>query len=113
MKEDMQRDDVTPWFIEAANNFRMMLYAGQVDIRVAYPLTQNFLKNVKFNDSEKFHNATRKIWYVDEDVAGYYKTAGKFTDVLVRSAGHMVPLDQPKVALDLINKFVRNQPLGS
>ncbi|VEN46534.1 unnamed protein product, partial [Callosobruchus maculatus] len=33
MAEDMQRDDVTPWFIEAANNFRMMLYAGQLDVR--------------------------------------------------------------------------------
>jgi len=41
-------------------------------------------------------------------VAGYVKSAlnGRFAQVIVLNAGHMVPADTPASALDLITKFV-------
>ena len=46
------------------------------------------------------------------DVAGYYRTVGDFTQLVVRGAGHMVPGDQPFRALDMIKRFVRGESFG-
>ena len=43
------------------------------------------------------------------ELAGYAKVAGNLTEVLVRNAGHMVPLDQPKWAWELFNSFVTGE----
>ncbi|CAH1988617.1 unnamed protein product [Acanthoscelides obtectus] len=109
LSEDIPRS-IAPWFVEVANNYRVLLYTGQLDIIVAYPLTLNFLKHVEFRDIQKYHKAQRKIWYVGRELAGYSKNAGNFTEVLVRNAGHMVPFDQPKWAENLITRFTRNKP---
>lgn len=39
----------------------------------------------------------------------YTKRADNFIDATVLNAGHMVPTDQPEVALELIDRFIHNQ----
>ncbi|CAH1988590.1 unnamed protein product [Acanthoscelides obtectus] len=109
--EDMPKS-MSPWFVEAVNNYRVLLYTGQLDICVAYPLTLNLLKNIEFNDIGGYRKAHRKIWNVGKEIAGYSKTYGNFTEVLVRNAGHMVPTDQPKWAENMITSFTRNTDIG-
>lgn len=46
------------------------------------------------------------------DVAGYYRSVGNFTQLVVRGAGHMVPGDQPVRSLDMIRRFTRGIPFG-
>ncbi|CAG9764019.1 unnamed protein product [Ceutorhynchus assimilis] len=111
LREDVMRS-VAPWISELLDNYRVLFYNGQLDVIVAYPLTVNFLKNLNFNGADDYKTAPRKIWRVDGEIAGYAKQAGKMTEVLVRGAGHMVPSDQPKWALDLVYKFVRNLPIA-
>uniref|UniRef100_A0A1B0CQ02 Carboxypeptidase n=1 Tax=Lutzomyia longipalpis TaxID=7200 RepID=A0A1B0CQ02_LUTLO len=82
--------------------YPIVVYNGQLDIIVAYPLTTNYLQNLEFRDREEYLRAKRHIWRVDGDIAGYVKEAGNLIEILVRDAGHMVPLDQPKWALDLL-----------
>lgn len=113
--ENLQEDilkSITPWLAELICNYRVLLYSGQMDIIVAYPTTLNFLKKLDFCGSDEYKTAERTIWYVDGELAGYSKVAGNLTEALVRNAGHMVPSDQPKWALDLINKFVRGLPIA-
>nr|CAI5860454.1 unnamed protein product [Callosobruchus analis] len=110
LEEDVAKS-MAPWFVEVANNYRVLLYSGQLDIAVAYPLTLNFLNNVEFNGMQEYREAARVTWHVEEEVAGYSKTGGNFTEVLVRNAGHMVPTDKPKWAKDLIYKFTRSKPI--
>ncbi|KOB76530.1 Carboxypeptidase [Operophtera brumata] len=88
------------------SHYKIVFYNGQLDIVVAYPLTVNFLRNLNFSSSKEYKTALRIIWRVGEDVAGYVKKAGNLTEVLVRNAGHMVPMDQPKWAFDLITRVV-------
>lgn len=38
----------------------------------------------------------------------YVRQADNFYDATVLNAGHMVPTDQPVVALELIDRFIRN-----
>uniref|UniRef100_A0A0A9XDE9 Carboxypeptidase n=2 Tax=Lygus hesperus TaxID=30085 RepID=A0A0A9XDE9_LYGHE len=101
---------VAPWLEELMDEYRVLLYNGQLDIICAYPLTINFVKQLKWSGAADYLKAPRKQWHVGTELAGFAKTVGNFTEVLVRNAGHMVPADQPAWALDLITRFTQNIP---
>jgi len=82
-----------------------MIYNGQMDVIIAWPLTESFITSMKWSGAKAYLNAKRKNWYVDGQLAGWAKKVGNLTQVLVRNAGHMVPYDQPKWAFDLITRF--------
>lgn len=80
-------DSVADWVSELLSNYPVLVYNGQLDIIVAYPLTENYLKNLKFDGADQYLTAKRYIWRVDNDIAGYVKHAGNLTEILVRNAG--------------------------
>nr|XP_033333510.1 venom serine carboxypeptidase [Megalopta genalis] len=94
---------------DLTKHFRVLIYNGQLDIIVAYPLTENYLRNLEWSGADKYKTAERKLWYVGKELAGYTKTVDNLTEVLVRNAGHMVPSDQPLWALDLITRFTHKK----
>lgn len=127
-------DSVADWVAELLSNYPVLVYNGQLDIIVAYPLTENYLKSLNFDGADQYKTAKRYIWRVDNDVAGYAKHAGNLTEVLVRNAGqfhifsdrihaqfrpfqffdlrfnlyftgHMAPGDQPKWVMDMLLRF--------
>ncbi|KAK7864314.1 hypothetical protein R5R35_009568 [Gryllus longicercus] len=108
MEDFMQ--SVKPWIEELLEHYRVLVYNGQLDIIVAYPLTVSYLNTLHWSSAAEYKIASRFPWHVGKDIAGYVKTAGNLTEVLVRDAGHMVPSDQPKWALDLIGRFTSNKP---
>ncbi|XP_031640001.1 venom serine carboxypeptidase-like [Contarinia nasturtii] len=87
---------------------RIMYYSGNLDLIVAYPLSENAYQHMKWNGAEKYLSARRKPFKVNSKLAGYIKVTDNFVDAIVLNAGHMVPTDQPEVALDLIDRFIRN-----
>ncbi|KAF6214646.1 hypothetical protein GE061_009389 [Apolygus lucorum] len=101
---------IVPWLEVLMNNYKVLLYNGQLDLICAYPLTMNYVRKLKWKGAEEYANADRKQWYVGKELAGYSKTAGSFTELLVRNAGHMVPGDQPLWAMDMITNFAFNKP---
>lgn len=94
-------------------NYKVLVYNGQLDIIVAYPLTLEFLKQLKWSGAEEYKTATRDVWRIKDRIAGYSKTVRNLNEVLVRNAGHMVPSDQPLFAFDLINRFVFGKAFAS
>ncbi|BES89374.1 unnamed protein product [Nesidiocoris tenuis] len=109
LREDMMKS-VKPWFQVLLEHYRVLLYNGQLDIVVAYPLTVRFVEKLEWSGKDEYLKAKRKIWTAGGKVAGYSKTAKNFTEILVRDAGHMVPSDQPLFAYDMISKFFKNVP---
>lgn len=107
------KDDITQSMASAVvdllQHYRVLIYNGQLDIIVAYPLTENYLQNLVWPGAKAYKNALRKKWRVDGALAGYTKTVDNLTEVLVRNAGHMVPSDQPQWALDLITRFTHGK----
>lgn len=87
-------DSVADWVAELLSHYPVLVYNGQLDIIVAYPLTENYLKNLQFSGAEEYKTAKRYIWRVDNDVAGYAKHAGNLTEVLVRNAGMLMKRKQ-------------------
>lgn len=98
------------------NQYRVLLYSGQLDIIVPYRGTMRMAQSLKWSGAERFKNATRTVWRLTEPntnvtlVAGYATASGPLTVVLVRNAGHMVPGDQPVSGIDLINRFTTGKP---
>lgn len=93
-------DSVAEWVAELLSHYPVLIYNGQLDIIVAYPLTENYLKNLQFNGAEEYKTAKRYIWRVDNEVAGYAKHAGNLTEVLVRNAGESLFLLSPNPAFN-------------
>ncbi|XP_013195146.2 venom serine carboxypeptidase-like [Amyelois transitella] len=111
LNQDIMKS-VAPWIAELLDHYNILIYNGQLDIIVAYPLTVNFLSNLNFTAADVYKTAERYIWSVDGEVAGYVKGAGRLVEVMVRNAGHMVPGDQPKWALDMITRLTHEETLA-
>ncbi|XP_065287705.1 probable serine carboxypeptidase CPVL isoform X1 [Dermacentor albipictus] len=108
---------VKPWLASLMDKpqYKVLIYNGQLDIIIAYPLTDNFVCSIQWSGKEAFDKAERKIWKRPDGngVAGYVRKVGNFTQVLVRDAGHILPFDQPEVALDLITRFIEGKPFDA
>jgi vitellogenic carboxypeptidase-like protein len=96
-------------------NYSVLIYNGQLDIIIAVPLTMAWVGELTWKGRDELRQATRNIWKVadtDTEVAGYVKTANNDRVFLatVRNAGHMVPYDQPRAMLDLLERFLAAQP---
>ncbi|XP_022205819.2 venom serine carboxypeptidase-like [Nilaparvata lugens] len=94
------------------SKYKVLIYNGQFDIIVAYPLTENFVRNLQWSGAAQFKAAERRPLLFGGEIAGYYKNVKNLYQVMVRNAGHMVPMDQPRNALNLITRFVFGKPIS-
>jgi len=104
---------VKPQLAEAMNNYKVMLYSGQLDVIVALPLTEAMLQTVDWKYQAEYLSAPRQVWRVrptDVEVAGYVRCVHDFYQVVVRGGGHILPWDQPERAWDMIDRFISGRP---
>lgn len=91
---------------------RVLVYNGLADGKDCNFLgTDKWLSALTWPHQKEFANASTCVWHVNQNVAGYAKTSSGLTQVKIRNAGHIAPMDQPKAVLDLLNKFIKDQPL--
>lgn len=100
---------------------------------MAYPLSENAYDRMKWSGCDEYRSAHRKSFIVNGTLHGfvqiyesdyyqstsilwklyilfrYIKKAKTFYDVLILNAGHMVPTDQPVAALNLMERFIKNE----
>lgn len=95
------------------NNYKVLIYSGQLDIIIAPALTERFMNTLQWNHQADFTAASRAVWRVnstDTEVAGFARSAYNLQHVVVRGAGHIVPSDQPERAYNMISHFIENIP---
>jgi len=98
------------------DNYKVMVYSGQNDFILGAALTEKWVRTVAWKGQVAYNNAPRSIWKVapsDSVPAGYSRSVDNFTHTIVRNAGHMVPLDQPRRAYDMIRRFVLGIPFSA
>ncbi|XP_065188426.1 probable serine carboxypeptidase CPVL [Sycon ciliatum] len=97
-----------------AAKYKVMLYNGQFDIVVGNQLTEAMCRQMDWAGKREFFAAERKVWRMgktaDAEIAGYVKTVRNLHQAVVRGCGHMVPMDEPERALDLISRFIDDVP---
>lgn len=86
-------------------NFRTLIYFGQFDIICPYYLHLQVIRNLDWSGSWEYMQAGRQPLRWKRALCGYYKSAKRYTEVLIRNAGHFTPTDQPQWMLGLLRSF--------
>lgn len=102
------------------SGINVLIYAGDVDFICNWIGNKAWTQNLKWSGHEDFNKEEDHTWYYynDENVkteGGLARTAtakngGSLTFLQVYEAGHMVPMDQPKAALSMVNTFFAGNP---
>ncbi len=91
-------------------SLRVLIYNGIYDMDCNFMGTDAWLAGLTWPQRKEFINQPRTPWMLDGKVVGKMRAAGNLTQVVVDGAGHLVPMDQPEVALALLNGFLHGAP---
>eukprot|EP01112_Ceratiomyxa_fruticulosa_P024067 TRINITY_DN954_c0_g1_i1.p1 TRINITY_DN954_c0_g1~~TRINITY_DN954_c0_g1_i1.p1 ORF type:complete len:446 (+),score=64.93 TRINITY_DN954_c0_g1_i1:218-1555(+) len=110
---------VDDWVENLANDLQSVLntgipvlvYSGMNDYVCNYMGGDLWTLALQWNGQSKFASAPLRNYVVGGATAGYVRSVNNgLTFLEVLNAGHMVPYDQPQVALSFITTFLNNQP---
>jgi len=87
------------------NNVKVLVYSGDKDWICNWRGGEAWTNSLEWSKKSEFNKAEYTKWNVDNQAAGEYKNVDNFTFLRVYDAGHMVPMDQPKNALEMLNQF--------
>ncbi|KAH9023151.1 Alpha/Beta hydrolase protein [Lactarius pseudohatsudake] len=102
------------------DGIRLLVYAGNADLMCNYIGNEAWVENLEHKFHKEFKAAPSIQWVIGRSgrIAGEVRTAGggdfgagNVTFVNVYEAGHMVPHDQPEVALDLFTRWISDVSL--
>jgi vitellogenic carboxypeptidase-like protein len=111
MIEDTMRS-VKPYLEELLPHYPVLAYHGALDIICHYPGAEQLFSMASWPGHAQFMESHRSgLWVRNQDtgrkeLAGFVKKGGNLRLVLVRNAGHSVPINQPQWALRLLEEFV-------
>jgi len=88
-----------------------LIVAGQMDIRANHLGIQRMISKIDWTGSLDFSAAERRHWTVKGELAGYVKSGGGLTYVLMRNVGHFMIGDKMAWSLDLLKRTVNDAPL--
>merc|ERR1712038_825548 len=83
--------------IEFALNagYKTLIYDGNLDM----------IADMQWDGKADYDKAMRTVYHYGSEVVGYLKKAQNLDLLVVRNAGHMVPLSQPPWAQQMIEDF--------
>jgi cathepsin A (carboxypeptidase C) len=88
------------------NNIQVLVYSGDKDFVCNWRGGEAWTNNLNWNKTEEFRNQNYTVWYEQDRFVGEFKSVDNLKFLRVYDAGHMVPLDQPEVALKMLNNFI-------
>lgn len=88
----------------------VVVYNGEYDFICNWMGSQAWTQQLQWDGADEFAKAENTTWTVNGEFAGTAVSAQGLTFLRVKDAGHMVPLDQPENALDMIMRVVNNLP---
>jgi len=89
-----------------ADGIRVLIYAGDVDYICNWLGNKKWVLALDFDGKEEFRQAEDKDYVVNNEKAGRIRTAHGLSFLQIYNAGHMVPMDKPEAALQMINDFI-------
>ena len=88
-----------------AKGVKVLVYSGDKDWVCNWRGGEAWTHSLEWPKKAEFNQAQYQKWSVGRDNAGEYKNIDNFTFLRVYDAGHMVPMDQPQVSLEMLNQF--------
>ena len=95
----------------------VLIYHGIFDMIIPVPTTIETILNTDWNEHILWRGTDRKPYqYVTKNgiqkLIGYKQSGGGLDFVAVLNSGHMVPIDQPAAALQIVKDFLAKSPPG-
>ncbi|XP_045510822.1 venom serine carboxypeptidase-like isoform X2 [Colias croceus] len=98
-------------FEELLDSYRVLSYCGQLDQLLSCMFSAENHRTWQWKDREEFIQATRRPYMFRNRLAGYIKSGGNLTEVVIRGAGHMVPMDEPLSLQRLVTNWIQDIPV--
>uniref|UniRef100_K3X2E5 Carboxypeptidase n=1 Tax=Globisporangium ultimum (strain ATCC 200006 / CBS 805.95 / DAOM BR144) TaxID=431595 RepID=K3X2E5_GLOUD len=96
---------------------RVLVYAGDADLMCNWLGNQAWTNALEWKGKASFNAATQRPFLTKnplsgmKTIGGELKTFDNLAFLRVYNSGHMVPMDQPGLALDMITRFLSNEQL--
>ncbi|XP_019451934.1 PREDICTED: serine carboxypeptidase-like [Lupinus angustifolius] len=88
------------------DGIKMLVYAGEEDLICNWLGNSRWVHAMEWSGQKGFESATTVKFVVDGAAAGDLTSHGPLTFLKVYKAGHVVPMDQPKAALQMLKNWM-------
>jgi len=85
---------------------RVLVYAGDVDFICNWLGNKAWTKTLKWDHTTEFNQAEDKDWALNGKTVAKLRSANGLSFMQIYEAGHMVPMDQPDVAVKMVGDFL-------
>ncbi|KAH7836997.1 hypothetical protein Vadar_008321 [Vaccinium darrowii] len=89
------------------DGIKMLVYAGEYDLICNWIGNSNWVNAMAWSGQKGFTAASNVSFVVDGAEKGVMKSYGPLTFLKVHDAGHLVPMDQPKAALEMLRRWTQ------
>jgi len=88
-----------------ADGIKALIYAGDVDYICNWLGNMKWTQKLEWPHKTEFNAAPNQDYKLDGETVGKLRTSNNFSFMQVYNAGHMVPMDQPAVSLQMVKDF--------
>ncbi|KAK9158600.1 hypothetical protein Scep_005174 [Stephania cephalantha] len=88
---------------------KLLVYAGEYDLICNWLGNYRWVNAMEWSGQQNFTANPNVPFNVDGAEAGLLKSYGPLSFLKVHDAGHMVPMDQPKAALEMLTRWTRGE----
>ena len=99
--------DLSPEVTDLLNaDYDVLVYSGDKDFICNWRGGEAWTHEVEWNGKADFQANNYTNWNVNEKAAGSLKQNKNLKFLRVFEAGHMVPMNQPEAALQMLNELI-------
>ncbi|THU54976.1 hypothetical protein C4D60_Mb11t01720 [Musa balbisiana] len=91
------------------DGIQLLVYAGEYDLICNWLGNSRWVHAMEWSGQSGFVSSSEIPFLVDGVEAGLLKTHGSLSFLKVHDAGHMVPMDQPKAALEMLKRWTQGK----
>ncbi|KAL8090368.1 serine carboxypeptidase-like [Apium graveolens] len=91
------------------DGIKVLVYAGEYDLICNWLGNSRWVHSMQWSGQKEFGGSSETPFNVDGSAAGVLKTHGPLSFLKVHNAGHMVPMDQPKAALEMLKRWTSSK----
>ncbi|PNT75133.1 hypothetical protein BRADI_1g28006v3 [Brachypodium distachyon] len=88
------------------SHIKVLIYAGEYDLICNWLGNSRWVNSMEWSGKQAFVSSTDKPFIVDGKEAGVLKSYGPLSFLKVHDSGHILPTDQPKAALEMLNRWI-------
>lgn len=99
-------------FPDILQYYRVLLFQGALDTVVTAVGADNWVSKIEWPLMPQYQKTRRVPVKEGYDVLALVQSYDKLTQYIIPDSGHFVTAHKPKLALDMVIKFIENQPFA-